>query len=146
MNTNGKSHDELATAANRARTKLLHTIEQLDHRRHEILEPRVQIIEHTRELVIAGGVLLAATAAGIGLAVYRARSAPRRRWRGRWALARDVWRRPDRAMHGERRSFLEEALRSVLMTLLTAAVTIPARRLLTELVEGKLGQETPASR
>jgi hypothetical protein len=145
MNTNGKSHDELASAANRARTKLLHTIEQLDHRRHEILEPRVQIVEHARQLAIAGGVLLAATAAGVGLAVYRARTAPRRRWHGRWVLARDVWRHPNRAMHGERRSFWEEALRSVLMTILTAAVTIPARRLLTELVEGKLGRETQAT-
>lgn len=136
MNHDGKSHDELAREANRVRARLLHTVEQLDQRRHEILEPRVQLAQHSRELAIAGAVLLAATAAGVGLAVYRIKTAPRRRWRGRWMLARDVWRHPDRAMHGERHSFWEEAARSVLLSLLTAAITIPARRLLTEVVEG----------
>jgi hypothetical protein len=137
MNHNGKSRDELTRQANLVRTKLLHTVEQLDHRRHEVLDLRLQLRRHLRDLAIVGGILLVATSAGVALAVQRIANAAQRRRRGRWILARDLWRHPDRAMRGERRSFLGQVLRSLALTVVTAAVTIPARRLVAELVAGK---------
>lgn len=141
MNQNGKSRDQLAREANRVRAKLLHTVEQLDQRRHEVLDLRMQIQRHVRQLVLAGGILLVATGASVALIVYRISHAAQRRRRGRWTLARDVWRHPESALRGERRSFFGQVVRSVLLSLVTAALTIPARRFVAQLVEPKT---TPA--
>lgn len=141
MNQNGKSRDELARQANLVRSKLLHTVEQLDQRRHEVLDLHMQLQRHVRQLVIAGGILLVATGASVALVVHRISHAAERRRRSRWTLAKDVWRHPNRAMRGERRSFFGQVVRSVLLSLVTAALTIPARRLVAQLVEPK---KTPA--
>ena len=135
MSHNGKSRDDLARQASLVRSKLLHTVEQLDQRRHEVLDVRLQVQRHVREVLIAGGILLLATAAGVGMIVHRIATSAERRRRQRWTLARDMWRKPSRAMRGERRSFLGQLLRSVALSVLTAAVTVPARRLVVELVE-----------
>jgi hypothetical protein len=44
-----------------------------------------------------------------------------------------MWRHPDRAMHRERTSFLGKVLRSVLVSLVAAAVVAPAKHLLQQL-------------
>jgi hypothetical protein len=127
-NHNGKSRDDLAREANQVRTKLLRTVEQLDQRRHDALDVRRQVQQHVRQLTIAAGVTMVALAGAVALLVHRITTAAERRRRYRWRFAREVWRHPDRAMRAERRSFLGEVTRSVLLTVVSTALAFPARR------------------
>lgn len=126
---NGKSRANLEKQANEVRAKLLHTVEQLDQKRHETLDLRVQLDRHLRQLVIFGVVALACTAAVAALVVQRVASAAERRRRMRWSLAKGVWRHPERAMRVQRRrSFFYGLVRAVLLAIATTAITFPARR------------------
>jgi hypothetical protein len=137
MNYDGKSRDDLARQANRVRTKLLRTVEQLDQRRHEAFDLKLQMKRHVRHLAVAGALLLVATAAGVALVVERVTTAAARRRRNRWRFAKRVWQHPERALRAERRSFFGEVVRGVLLATVTTALTIPARRAVAHLVEGK---------
>jgi hypothetical protein len=128
--TGTKSRDELVREADLARARLLDTVEKLDQRRHEILDPRVQLRRQLRPLAVGGFVVVAMAAAGSGLVVHRVATADRRRRRERRRLLREMWRHPERAMRGERRSLAESVVRSALVTLVSAAASIVARRLL----------------
>lgn len=143
MNHNGKSRDDLARQANQVRTKLLRTVEQLDQRRHEAFDLKLQMQRHFRQLAVAGGLLLVATAASVALVVERVTTAAERRRRNRWRFARRVWWHPERVLRAERRSFFGEIVRGVLLVAVTTALTIPARRAAARLVEGK--SEEPKS-
>ncbi len=140
MNDGSKTREALAREANRVRTKLLHTVEELDHRRHQAVDLRLQLERHARQLLAMGGILLVATAGLVGLVVHRVSTSPQRRRRERWALARDVWRHPDRALRGERRSFFGTLVRSVLLSVISAALTVPARRAVAALVPGPVDE------
>jgi hypothetical protein len=137
MTVNGKSRDELAREANLVRSRLLRTVERLDQRRHDALDIRTQLERHLRQLVMAGGLLLVATAGAVALVVHHISTAAERRRRDRWRLARRVWRHPDRAMRAERRSFFGELARSLLLAIATTAVATPARRAVATLIDRK---------
>lgn len=141
MSQNGKSRDALLREANEVRTKLLRTVEQLDQRRHDTFDVKVQLQRHVRQLAVAGGLLVVATAAAVTLVVQRVSGAASRRRRERWRLARRLWWHPDRAMRAERHSFFGEVARSLLLALVSTAVTLPARRAVAALLEPK---ESPA--
>jgi hypothetical protein len=128
MNHNGKSRDELAREANQVRSKLLRTVEQLDRRRHDALDLPLQLKRHVRQLMALGALLLVATAGAMAIVVHRVATLAERRRRDRWILAKNMWRHPERAMRGERGSFFGELARSVLLTMASAAVSVPARR------------------
>lgn len=128
--TRTKSRNELVREADLARARLLDTVEKLDRRRHEMLDPQVQLRRQLRPLAIGSFVVVAVAAAGAGLVAHRVATADRRRRRARWRLLRDMWRHPERAMRGERRSLAESVLRSALVTLVTAVASTVARRLL----------------
>jgi hypothetical protein len=135
MNHNGKSRDELAREANQVRTKLLRTVEQLDRRRHDALELRVQVQRHMRQLVVAGSVILLGTCAAMVLVVQRISTATDRRRRNRWKLAKGVWQHPERALRaGRRTSFLGALLRPVVLALANVLLVLPARRLILRLL------------
>jgi hypothetical protein len=128
MNHNGKSRDELAREANEVRSKLMRTVEQLDRRRHQAVDVRLQMKRHLRQLVVAGAVLVVLTAGTVALLVNRVATATERRRRHRWTLAKDVWRHPERAIRRERRPFLSELARAVLLSAASALLAIPVRR------------------
>lgn len=128
--TRTKSRSELVREADLARARLLDTVEKLDQRRREMLDPQVQLRRQLRPLAIGGFVVVAVAAAGAGLVAHRGATADQRRRRARWRLLRDLWRHPERVVRGERRSLAERVLRSALVTLVTAAASIVARRLL----------------
>jgi hypothetical protein len=136
MNHNGKSRDDLARQANQVRTKLLRTVEQLDQRRHDALDLRLQMKRHFRQLAVSGGVLMLAAVGAAALLVQRVATAAERRRRNRWTLAKRVWSHPDRQLRAERRTFFGEIVRAVLLTVVTTALTVPARRAVARLVEG----------
>jgi hypothetical protein len=140
MNHNGhsKSREELARQANQVRSKLLHTVEVLDQRRHEALDLKLQLQRHVRQVVALAGVALLLTAGAVALAVHRVSTAPRRRLRDRGLLVRQMWRHPDRALRGTRREgrpFVVELLRSVLLGVASSILMLPARRAITLLME-----------
>lgn len=138
MNEEDKSREELVQEADAARARLLETVDQLDQRRHEVLDPGLQIRKHARVLT-AGGVVLAATVGGgVGLVLHHRSTASRRLWRERARLLSSLWRHPDRALHGMRDSLLGSVVRSVVASLIATAVTVPARRLLADLIDARL--------
>ena len=129
MNHNGKSRDELAREANQVRTKLLRTVEQLDTRRHEALDLRVQLQRHVRQLAVVGGAIVLGTCAAMVLVLHRMSTSTERRRRNRWRLARRMWSHPERALRADRRtSFLGALLRPVVLAIANVLVILPARR------------------
>jgi hypothetical protein len=145
MNEDGKSRESLEVEANRVRAKLLRTVEQLDQRRHDAVDMHVQIGRHTKQIAIAGGLLVAAAAGVVALAVQRVASAPDRRRRGRWRLVQHLWQQPDRALRAERRSFFAELVRSLVFAAASSALSIPIRHAVGALVDGKDDERSGAS-
>jgi hypothetical protein len=134
----GKSREELARQANQVRSKLLHTVEVLDQRRHEALDLKLQLQRHLRQVVALAGVALALTTVGVAVAVHRISTAPERRRRDRVRLLGQLWTHPDRVIRGARREgrpFFVELLRSVLLGVASTAMLLPARRGITVLLE-----------
>jgi hypothetical protein len=130
MSTDPNARDQLTAEANRVRSNLLRKVEQLDHRRHDAFDVRLQIERHFLQVAILGGVFVVATAAAVALVVRRITTASERRRRGRWRMAKRVWQDPEIAMGGERASALTELGRFVLLGLLSTALTLPAQRTL----------------
>jgi ABC-type Fe3+ transport system permease subunit len=128
MNGNEEARNQLMVRANEARTKLLHTVEQLDRRRHEALDVRLQLRRHLSQLVLAGVVMLLATAGGIVLAVRHIANTAQRRRHDRWRLAKRLWWRPDRALRSEQPRLYQALVRSLLFAILSTVITEPARR------------------
>ena len=130
MTVDPKARDELTAEANRVRSNLLRKVEQLDHRRHDAFDIRLQLERHFLQVAILGGAIVVATAAAVALIAHRLTTASERRRRGRWLLARRVWQHPETAMSGPRGSILAELGRSVLLGLASTALTLPAQRTL----------------
>jgi hypothetical protein len=127
MSINGKTRDEIAHEADLVRARLLRTVEQLDQKRHNAVDIRRQLREHTAQLAVFAGLLLAAAAGTVAIAVHRMATSAERRRRQRWLLAKRMWRHPDRELRAERGSFGAEVLRSILLTVTTTLVALPAR-------------------
>lgn len=117
--------DDLEARADRTRSDLLRTVGALDDRRKQLVEAPVRAGRDPRLWSAIGW--LAAGTAGLGAVLWMERRAHarRRRRRARWRLLGDLWPRARRA---ERGSMLEEAGRSIAVSLLTAAVTVPLKR------------------
>jgi hypothetical protein len=133
---NGKSRSDLARQANVVRSKLIRTVEQLDQRRHQVQGMRVELGRQVRSFAATAGLVLIASVGAAAYTMERIASAAARRRRARWRLARDVWTHPDRAMRSRRRPFFAEVVRSLLLAIVTTALTIPARRAVAALMEG----------
>jgi hypothetical protein len=134
MRPNGKSRVELEHDANVARSKLLRTVEQLDRRGHEVLDLRLQLRNHLRQVVLGAGVLMLATVGMIGIVVHRVTAAAERRRVERGGALRSGWRRPRPEAQRERPWFVE-VVRSVAIGALTTAAMIPVRRLAARLAQ-----------
>ncbi|HEX8795669.1 MAG TPA: hypothetical protein VF765_32185 [Polyangiaceae bacterium] len=137
-NGHGKSREDLARQANQVRSKLLHTVEVLDQRRHEALDLKLQLQRHVRQVVALAGLALLLTSGAVALAVYRMSTSSERRRRDRRRLARQMWTNPGRVLRSSRREgrpFMVEVFRSVLLGLATTVLMLPARRGITLLLE-----------
>jgi hypothetical protein len=135
MNPDAKSRDELAREANEVRSKLLRTVEQLDRRRRDAFDVRLQLQRHAWQFALGGALFLLGTAGVVALVAHRVATAPQRRQKERWYLARRVWQHPDRSLRGERRSFPRELARSLLLTAGSALLAVPIRRVAAGLLE-----------
>jgi hypothetical protein len=129
-NRNGKVREDLLRQSQDMRDKLVRTVERLDGRRHDAFDVRKQLERHLKQVAIAGGVLIAGTAASAAYVMYRLMTAERRRRNARWRLAKDVWSRPERELRAQRGSFGMEVARSVAFSLATSLLAAPLRRAL----------------
>jgi hypothetical protein len=121
--------DALADQANEARSKLLHTVDELEQRKRDLLDWRSQIRRHVPALTIASGLIVFATGgATIAMGMSRPRAASRRRRHDRWVLAKTLWVHPERGFRSSSRPFMLEVLRSLLLTAVTATLAVPVRR------------------
>jgi hypothetical protein len=159
MTHNGKSRTQLARTAEAigrrenlvrqaddVRTKLMRTVEQLDQRRHRLQGLRTEMKEQVKRVAVTAALVLFAAVGAAAYTVERLAGAASRRRRQRWRLAKEAWNHPAasmamlrgtrRAMRSER-SFLGEVIRSLLLAVATTAVTIPARRAVAALMQGR---------
>jgi hypothetical protein len=161
MTHNGKSRTQLARTAEAigrretlvrqaddVRTKLMRTVEQLDQRRHRLQGLRADMTEQVKRVAVTAGLVLLAAVGAAAYTVERLAGAAARRRRTRWRLAKDAWNNPSASlktlrgnMRPERRSFFGEVIRSLLLAIVTTAVTIPARRTVAALLKGKEEKE-----
>ena len=131
MKDRSNSREQLVREADEARAKLLHTVEELDRRRHDALNWPLRLKQDRGQVALAGAVLLILIASTLALFAHRIASGAQRRRRNRWRLARDVWIHPERVIRAERPPFFVELARSLLRTILSTAVMVPARRVVT---------------
>jgi Tfp pilus assembly protein PilN len=121
----GQTGEELEQAADEARARLLDTVVRIEQRGRSALDVSKQVASSARRfsLPVAGLV-------GVGIAalvVHGITFRKSHRARDRWQLLRTFWRHPDRELRAERRPFVVEVLRSLLLTLATSALAIPLR-------------------
>lgn len=130
--SNGDARQRLEHEADRIRTRLLTTLDQLNQRRHEVTDVKLQAKRHVGGLVlIGGGVLLL----GVGVAVASWRIAHARAaayapsfWtRARRNAALRAWRHPDRVANPNETSF-GGIIRKVLLGAITFTLTELAKR------------------
>jgi hypothetical protein len=121
--------DELADQANEARSKLLHTVDELEQRKRDLLDWRGQVGRHVPALTIASGLILFAAGGAIAMGMSRVGAARRRRRHDRWVLAKTLWVHPERGFRSSSsRPFVLEVLRSLLLTAVTTTLAVPVRR------------------
>jgi hypothetical protein len=121
-----KGRDELTARANDVRSKLLHTVEVLDRRRHDALDVRRQVAKHAAPLAVTAGVVVVGMVATTALITHRLG-----RRRERMSRFSPVWRRAERAAPPP--SLLAQLGRSLLVGILSAAILIPAQGILKRL-------------
>jgi hypothetical protein len=127
-----RPREELEREAERARARLMSTLDVLDRRRHDLLDVRARVKDH--ELAIVGGAAAVAllVCGAIGAAIHDAvqrRRHPSRKNRERIKALAGLWKHPDRAVRAQERSFGGEALRKVAMAVLSTVATQLASRL-----------------
>jgi hypothetical protein len=141
MNHDSGPLDELANQANEARSKLLHTVDELEHRKRDLLDWRSQVRRHVPALTIASGLILFATGgATVARGISRARAASGRRRHDRWVLAKTLWVHPERGFRSSSRPFVLEVLRSLLLAAVTATLAVPVRRAVTRWLPSRSGK------
>jgi hypothetical protein len=120
MNGNGARH-ELEQRADAARARLLGTLAELDRRGHEILDWKLQLRRHSREVSGAFGGLAAGVVLTAGIVAYRVSRRERRRRQERWHAIDRLWHHPERV--AARKSALGTAARMLLVAFATMATT-----------------------
>jgi hypothetical protein len=90
------SRSELEREADVARARLLNTIEQLDQRRHDALDWRLQARRHSGELAVLASALALTIGVPVGVAVYRASTRDARLRKERIRALTRFWEHPER--------------------------------------------------
>jgi hypothetical protein len=134
-NNEETSTEELTLQANATRSRLLRTVEQLDRKRHDVLDVKKQIKEHVAPVAVTGGLIVVGLGAFVGLAIFRALHAAERRRAERKKMIFRLWNHPERAARKQPTSFLGQLFRSVALGVLSAVIMLPARRALAGILD-----------
>jgi hypothetical protein len=127
MNRNDNGRVDLKDQANAVRSKLLRAVEELDRRRHNALDWRLQLRDHAGRVAMVGAAVVAATIVAIALTAHRASAAAERQRLAQRGVLRGRWRAPPPPPR--QRGFFAETVRSIAIAALTAGAMIPLRRL-----------------
>ena len=150
MTTDGIDTDDdnddveaLTVKANRARARLLETVDAIDRKRHDAFNVGLQVRKHAEPIAIGGGAIVLAVAAGVGLVAYRIATRRERLRHERFSMLRRMWQHPERAARREPTSFFGRVARNVALGLLGAVVLLPARHLLADLAVDAVTRRRP---
>jgi hypothetical protein len=144
-----ESTEELTLQANATRNRLLKTVEELDRKRHDVLDVKKQVKEHIAPIAVTGGVIVVGLSSLIGLAIFRALHAAERKRAERKKMLFRLWNHPERAARKQPTSFFGQLLRSVALGLASTVIMIPARRAIAGIVDAadpRKRAELPAPR
>ena len=126
--------EELERKAERARARLLSTIDALEQRGHDALDVKHQVEAHIVPVASFGIVVLSFAGGAIALSVYRASDARRHRGRERVRALARLWRHPERALRVAPRSILAEIGRKVVLAALSVVAVTLTKRVMREIV------------
>jgi hypothetical protein len=115
---------DLTQEADAVRASLLHTVEELDHRRHQALDVKYQVRQHLTGVIAAGAIGVVAALGGLVMLIRRAATAGERRRIERMHMLERLWMHPEQVAqaHEKRPSFVWSLGRTVLMGLASRAV------------------------
>jgi hypothetical protein len=123
-----EQREQIERTADRIRDELLVTLRELDHRRHEATDLKLQVRRHAPLLVGVAFVLSALAAGTAVLVAWRVRNSPVKA-RKRIAGLRRAWRYPERiATRAEQRPFGVELARRLGMAAAVALGSQLVRR------------------
>jgi len=115
------AREHLEREADLVRARLLGTIGELDRRRHELFDLRLQIRRHAGDLVSILGGLLVGIGSTAGILVLRERRRERRVRQERFRAVVRLWHHPERI--ASKRTALGAALRMALVAFAAMATT-----------------------
>jgi len=118
------ARQQLERRANVARARLLGTLDELDRRGHELLDWKLLLRRHSREVSGALGGLAAGVVATAGIVAFREGRRERRRRQERWRAVDRLWHHPERI--AARNSALGTAARMLLVAFAAMATTTMA--------------------
>jgi hypothetical protein len=137
--------EQVEQTADRIRDELLLTLEELDRRRARATDVRYHLNQHRDTLVTVGAAALVVVGAGIGFALYRARTHDDRVRRQRRKALERAWAHPERvATSVEDKPLGAELGRKVVMIFATALATAVARNSMQSLVPARAIAKVPA--
>lgn len=130
--------EQVERTADRIRDELLLTLEELDRRRHQVLDLRYQATRH-RELLMGVAVTAAAlTAMTVGVVLWRARHREQILARHRFKALKRAWEHPNRlASSAEERPLPVELGRKLVIIFATALATNIAKNSARSLVPSR---------
>jgi hypothetical protein len=115
--------EELESRADYVRSRLMTTLGELDRRRHEIFDVRLQLRRHARELALVGAGLGLVALSGILTAVNARRIRRANMQRARFRALVRFWEHPDRiASRAKEKPFYLRVLEKVAMSVVTVAI------------------------
>jgi len=120
--------------ANETRDRLMRTVEELDRRRHELTNVRLQLRKH---LVLAGAVVVVTLGGLLFVTLRRVFATPEQKRHARWLALRRAWDHPERV--GRRRPpMFVRTIASIVVGAIAAFVVVRARRAMKEHTSARL--------
>jgi len=107
--------EALEREAGQARARLLHRIDVLERRRHEVMDVKHQVETHIVPVAASGAIVVAGAGAVLALVINHAIDSRRHRGRERMRAFQRIWQHPERAGRYQPRSAFAEIGRKVLV-------------------------------
>jgi hypothetical protein len=118
----------LERRADELRDRLVHTIDMIEKRAHEVTNVRLQLGRHAGLVRTLSSVGIALFASGVAYEIYRFRTRHQRHRRQRLRALARIWRHPDRIAAAEERGFFPELFRRVALGSITFFAIEMAKR------------------
>lgn len=132
-------------AADRYRSELISALQELDRRRGEAMDMRLQVQKHKGQLIAVVAVIGGVAALGIGFAIIRSREEKARLRRERVRGFIRAWENPKRlASKAPDRPMPAELARKFVLVFATALISNYAKKSANAVIEGARARQLPA--